>query len=71
MLCSSGIADGSRVTFEDILVMNCRTEISMGLMNDGCTSLAWKKNKAMILAQNWDVCAPLLSRTGLSLTYRF
>jgi isopenicillin-N N-acyltransferase-like protein len=33
--------EGGRVRFEDILAMNCRTEISMGLMNDGCTSFSF------------------------------
>ncbi|CAK7237304.1 hypothetical protein SBRCBS47491_009930 [Sporothrix bragantina] len=30
------------VPFDGILALNVRTEISMGLMTDGCTSLAWK-----------------------------
>lgn len=54
----AGVAAGAGVPFEDILVMNCRTEISMGLMNDGCTALYWKNNHASILAQNWDVSHP-------------
>lgn len=29
----------------------------MGLINDGCTSLVWKANGTVILAQNWDVSA--------------
>jgi hypothetical protein len=41
--------------------MNCRTEIAMGLMNDGCTSLYWKRDHRAILAQNWDASASTFS----------
>lgn len=50
-----GIADGSGHTFEDILAINVRTEISMGLMADGCTAFYWHDNDSSIAAQNWDV----------------
>jgi hypothetical protein len=50
-----GVADGSGIPFLSILAMNIRTEISMGLFSDGCTSFAWKTNDASLLAQNWDV----------------
>lgn len=50
-----GIADGAQVPFDSILTLNVRTEISMGLMTDGCTSLAWKTPNECYMAQNWDV----------------
>ncbi|KAI1617660.1 putative acyl-coenzyme A:6-aminopenicillanic-acid-acyltransferase 40 kDa form [Exophiala viscosa] len=49
-----GVADGAGVLFGSILALNVRTEISMGMMNDGCTSLAWKTLDVSYLAQNWD-----------------
>ncbi|KAL2207794.1 AAT-domain-containing protein [Sarocladium strictum] len=49
-----GIAEGAEVSFDAILALNCRTEISMGLMDDGCTSLGWKTDTFSIAAQNWD-----------------
>ncbi|CAK7223397.1 hypothetical protein SCUCBS95973_005164 [Sporothrix curviconia] len=49
-----GIADGAKVPFDSILALNVRTEISMGLMTDGCTSLAWKTPDKSYMAQNWD-----------------
>lgn len=42
--------------------MNVRTEISMGLMSDGCTALYWKLNGAALLAQNWDVIKLQISK---------
>lgn len=55
----SGVAAGAGVGFSDILALNVRTEISMGLMSDGCTSLYCSRLGAdgsglPILAQNWD-----------------
>ncbi|EED17418.1 Acyl-coenzyme A:6-aminopenicillanic-acid-acyltransferase 40 kDa form, putative [Talaromyces stipitatus ATCC 10500] len=49
-----GIADGCGHTFEDILALNVRTEISMGLMADGCTAFYWHQGDVSIAAQNWD-----------------
>ncbi|TFK50387.1 AAT-domain-containing protein [Heliocybe sulcata] len=49
-----GIADGAGVTYDDILALNVRTEITFGLFNDGCTALSWKTNTTSFLAQNWD-----------------
>jgi isopenicillin-N N-acyltransferase-like protein len=50
-----GIAAGSGQTFEDILAINVRTEISMGLMADGCTAFYWHDGDVSIAGQNWDV----------------
>ena len=50
-----GIAEGSSLPFLTILAMNIRTEISMGLLSDGCTSFAWRTDDVSLLAQNWDV----------------
>jgi hypothetical protein len=58
--CRAAIADGAGVQFEDILAMNVRSEISMGMMNDGCTALYWSSESASLLAQNWDVRLYLL-----------
>ena len=54
-----GIATGASLPFCDILALNVRTEISMGLAlpSDGCTSLFYKSiepNEGGVLAQNWD-----------------
>ena len=47
-----GIADGAGVEFLDIVALNVRTEISMGLLSDGCTALYCQESG--VLAQNWD-----------------
>ncbi|RDW91907.1 hypothetical protein BP5796_01301 [Coleophoma crateriformis] len=49
-----GVAEGSGLSFSSILAINVRTEISMGMMTDGCTALAWKTDSEALLAQNWD-----------------
>lgn len=50
-----GVAEGSDLPFSTVLALNVRTEISMGMMTDGCTSLAWRSDEFSVLAQNWDV----------------
>lgn len=50
-----GIAEGAGVSFPSVLALNARTEISMGMMNDGCTSLAWRTGDFSVAGQNWDV----------------
>jgi isopenicillin-N N-acyltransferase-like protein len=53
---AKGIAEGSRVAFEEIMALNCRYEI-LRFPNE-CTSLAVLPERMvgneMILAQNWD-----------------
>lgn len=50
-----GIAEGSGLHILDIVALNCRSEIALGLFSDGCTSLGWKTaTEGVILAQNWD-----------------
>jgi isopenicillin-N N-acyltransferase-like protein len=52
-----GIAAGAGVSFNDILILNCRSEIGLtGGMVDGCSALAFKHPETgkQILAQNWD-----------------
>ncbi|KAI1299906.1 peptidase C45 acyl-coenzyme A:6-aminopenicillanic acid acyl-transferase-like protein [Xylaria venustula] len=60
-----GIAQGSGLTFLDILALNIRTEITFGLFadadsqiakvpSDGCTSLGWLTASRSFLGQNWD-----------------
>lgn len=49
-----GIADGVGVPFASILAINARSEISMGLMDDGCTSVAWATDVFSVAGQNWD-----------------
>ncbi|KLO12093.1 acyl-CoA:6-aminopenicillanic-acid-acyltransferase [Schizopora paradoxa] len=51
----------SEVGLLDIVALNARSEISLGLLNDGCTSLAWTFTSGsnagshrQVLAQNWD-----------------
>ncbi|KAJ5666943.1 peptidase C45 acyl-coenzyme A:6-aminopenicillanic acid acyl-transferase [Penicillium macrosclerotiorum] len=49
-----GIADGAKVDFLSILALNTRSEISMGMMDDGCTSVAWQTQEFSTAGQNWD-----------------
>lgn len=49
------MAAAAGVPFLSILALNARTEIAMGLMNDGCTSLAYKSGDVLAAGQNWDV----------------
>ncbi|KAJ6787471.1 hypothetical protein PWT90_02695 [Aphanocladium album] len=49
-----GIADGCGLKFMDILALNARSEIAMGMLSDGCTTLAWKTDEFCIAGQNWD-----------------
>ncbi|CAI7630853.1 unnamed protein product [Penicillium pancosmium] len=49
-----GIADGAGVSLPAVFALNARTEISMGMMDDGCTSLAWKGDDFSVAGQNWD-----------------
>ncbi|KAJ3498529.1 hypothetical protein NLG97_g1047 [Lecanicillium saksenae] len=50
-----GIADGCGLGFMDILALNARSEIAMGMLSDGCTALAWKTDNFCIAGQNWDM----------------
>lgn len=67
-----GIAKGSGRTFEEILVLNLRTEILHGLQQpgEGCTSLAVLPELTVggktLLAQNWDYL-PWVAETMLLL----
>lgn len=50
-----GIAEGSGLGVLDIVALNCRSEIALGMFGDGCTSLGWKTEKeGVVLGQNWD-----------------
>ncbi|ESK89404.1 putative acyl-CoA:6-aminopenicillanic-acid-acyltransferase [Moniliophthora roreri MCA 2997] len=50
-----GIAEGAELDILDIVALNARSEIALGLFSDGCTSLGWKlSTEDIILAQNWD-----------------
>ncbi|KAI9830719.1 MAG: hypothetical protein M1819_005383 [Sarea resinae] len=49
-----GVAEGASLPFSSIMALNARSEISMGMMSDGCTSLAWRTAGFSIIAQNWD-----------------
>lgn len=44
--------------FSDILALNARSEVAMGMLSDGCTALAWKTDKFSVAGQNWDVSNP-------------
>lgn len=71
-----GLAAGAEVTFEDILVLNARTEIMAGIMAgkrgggpDECTSIATLPEVTadghMLMGQNWDWIVTVASRTAL------
>ena len=54
-----GIAEGAGlVDVLDVVALNCRSEIALGLFSDGCTSLGWRMRREgegeVVLAQNWD-----------------
>jgi isopenicillin-N N-acyltransferase like protein len=56
-----GVAEGSGVTFEDILALNARSEIALAgykgsAFSDGCTAIAVYPplTKETIIGQNWD-----------------
>lgn len=50
-----GLAQGASLYILDIIALNCKSEIGLGLFSDGCSSLAWQKgNDGVFLAQNWD-----------------
>ena len=49
-----GIAEGSGLDILDIVTLNCRSEIALGMFSDGCTSLGWVRSDGVFLAQNWD-----------------
>ncbi|EXJ90306.1 isopenicillin-N N-acyltransferase [Capronia coronata CBS 617.96] len=62
-----GIAEGAGLDVLDIVALNCRSEIALGLFSDGCSSLGWKMGVTtepgegddedtgkVVLAQNWD-----------------
>ncbi len=50
-----GIAEGASLDVLDVVALNCRSEIALGLFYDGCSSMGWNRGeKGTILAQNWD-----------------
>lgn len=49
-----GIAEGAGLDILDIVALNSRSEIALGLFSDGCSSLGWKRQGEVLLAQNWD-----------------
>lgn len=56
----AAIAEGAGLDLLDIVALNCRSEIALGLFSDGCTSLGWKvggdgeEGGEVWLTQNWD-----------------
>lgn len=51
----AAIAEGAGLHVLDIVILNCRSEIALGMFSDGCTSMGWNRgDKGIILAQNWD-----------------
>lgn len=49
-----GIADGAKLQFNEILALNCRSELALNNASGGCTSLAFVDAERVFLAQNWD-----------------
>lgn len=49
-----GIAEGANLDLLDIVALNSRSEIALGLFSDGCSSLGWSRTDEVLLAQNWD-----------------
>nr|WP_298410981.1 C45 family peptidase [uncultured Halomonas sp.] len=48
-----GIAEGAGVDFDDILTLNCRSEISLTQASGGCSAFSLNQD-GQWLAQNWD-----------------
>ncbi|SHF87222.1 isopenicillin-N N-acyltransferase like protein [Modicisalibacter ilicicola DSM 19980] len=48
-----GIADGAGTDFDDILTLNCRSEISLTQASGGCSAFSLNQG-GQWLAQNWD-----------------
>ncbi|CDK25748.1 unnamed protein product [Kuraishia capsulata CBS 1993] len=51
-----GVADGSGFSLEDVVALNCRSEICLTTHTDGCTSVSQinPDNGDLFIAQNWD-----------------
>lgn len=49
-----GIARGAGLDIEDILTLNCRSEISLTQASGGCSAFALNRDGTQWLAQNWD-----------------
>lgn len=48
-----GIAEGASVDVLDVVALNARSEIALGLFEDGCTSIGWKtEGDGVLLAQS-------------------
>ncbi|OAA60206.1 Peptidase C45 [Niveomyces insectorum RCEF 264] len=71
-----GIADGSGRDILDIVALNCRSEIALGLFSDGCSALGWQsagdagdetqeRDGVVVLAQNWDWTPQVQSNLAL------
>ncbi|MFG6178681.1 C45 family autoproteolytic acyltransferase/hydrolase [Halomonas sp. THAF12] len=50
----AGIARGAGLELEDILTLNCRSEISLTQASGGCTAFSVNRDGTQWLAQNWD-----------------
>ncbi|MFY0991215.1 C45 family autoproteolytic acyltransferase/hydolase [Halomonas sp. C05BenzN] len=50
----AGIARGAGVDLDDILTLNCRSEISLTRASGGCSAFALQREGCQWLAQNWD-----------------
>lgn len=64
-----GLARGAGVDFDDILTLNCRSEISLTQASGGCSSFTLNRSGKQWLAQNWDWRADQLTNVvALSIT---
>lgn len=61
-----GIAEGSELEVLDIVALNSRSEIALGMFSDGCSSLGWNRgNEGVVLSQNWDWTARVKQNLAL------
>ncbi|EPC00299.1 hypothetical protein L861_07325 [Litchfieldella anticariensis FP35 = DSM 16096] len=49
-----GLAQGAGIDFDDILTLNCRSEISLTRASGGCSAFSLNRRGQQWLAQNWD-----------------
>lgn len=61
---AKGVAEGAGVSIDDIMMLNCRYELTKYPRTEECTSFAVlpaaTKNGDMLFGQNWDYCAGVM-----------
>lgn len=61
----AGIAEGAELSVDDLLTLNCRSEISLTQASGGCSAFSLYQGQHQWLAQNWDWRADQLDNVVL------